>query len=98
MISAWRPAYGLVTGLSIGAVLGVLLAPLSAIEFGGRVAAAIGVTVGLGLWSTMMGVEVARSGVDVEGLKKRYMPQKTIDMTKETIEWARARTPLSRKS
>jgi hypothetical protein len=97
-IGAWRPAYGLVTGLSIGAALGVVLAPLSAIEFGGRVAAAIGATVGLGLWSVMMGVEVARSGVDVEGLKKRYMPQKTIDMTKETIEWARARMPLSRRS
>lgn len=98
IIGAWRPAYALVTGLSIGVALGVVLAPLSAIEFGGRIAAAIGVTVGLATWSAMMGVEVSRSGVDIEGLKERYIPRKTMDMTKETIEWARARMPLSRKS
>ena len=63
-----------------------------------RVGAAIGVTVGLIAWIGMMGAEVARRGVDTEELKKRFIPQKTIDMTKETIEWARARMPLSRKS
>jgi len=98
VVGGWRPGYALVTGLSIGAVLGVVLAPLSAIALGNRVAAAIGLTVGLGVWSAMMGIEVARRGIDVEDLKVRFIPQKTIDMTKETIEWARARMPLSRRS
>jgi hypothetical protein len=31
-------------------------------------------------------------------MKARFYPQRTIDMTKETIEWARERMPLSRKS
>jgi hypothetical protein len=98
VVGGWRPGYALVTGLSIGSVLGVILAPLSAIALGNRVAAAIGLTVGLGVWSAMMGIEVARRGIDVEDLKVRFIPQKTIDMTKETIEWARARMPLSRRS
>ena len=38
------------------------------------------------------------SGHDGEELKNRFVPQRTIDMTKETIEWVRARTPLSRRS
>ena len=35
---------------------------------------------------------------DEESMKRRFVPQRTIDMTKETIEWARERMPLSRKS
>ena len=98
VLAAWRPGYALVSGLSIGVVVGIVLAPLTAIAFGWRVAAALGVTVWLGTWSAMMGVEVARRGIDVDELKERFIPQKTIDMTKETIEWARARMPLSRRS
>ena len=37
-------------------------------------------------------------GVDGEELMKRFVPQKTIDITKETIEWARERMPLMRRS
>jgi MFS family permease len=98
IVSAWRPGYALVTGLSLGVVIGVALAPLSAVAFGGRVSAAIGVTIGLATWSTLMGIEVARRGIDTDDLKERFMPRRTIDMTKETIEWARARMPLSRRS
>ena len=46
----------------------------------------------------MLAIEATRIEFDEESLKKRFMPQRTIDMTKETIEWARARMPLSRKS
>lgn len=98
VIASWRPGLALVGGMSIGVVLGLVLGGLTAIEFGRRVAAAIGVTVGLATWIATMGAEVAREGVDTEELKKRFIPQKTMDITKETIEWARARMPLSRRS
>jgi hypothetical protein len=98
VIGGWRPGRGLVSGLSLGTVLGLILAVLTAIAFGGRVGAAIGVATGLAVWSGMMAVEIMQRGVDGEELKKRFVPQKTIDMTKETIEWVRARTPLSRRS
>ena len=98
VIGGWRPGRGLVSGLSLGTVLGVVFAVLTAIAFGGRVGAAIGVAAGLAVWSGMMGVEMMQRGVDGEELMKRFVPRKTIDMTKETIEWVRARTPLSRRS
>jgi hypothetical protein len=41
-----------------------------------------------------MGVTVAREGIDTDALKARFWPQTTIDTTKETIEWAKARSPL----
>ncbi len=98
VIGGWRPGFVLTSGLAIGTLVGVILAGLSALGLGPRVGAAIGVTVWLVAWIATMGAEVARHGVDGEELKKRFIPQKTIDMTKETIEWARARMPLSRRS
>ena len=98
VIGGWRPGRGLVGGLSLGTFLGVIFAVFMAIGFGGRVGAAIGVAAGLAVWSGMTAVEIMQRGVDGEELMKRFVPQKTIDMTKETIEWVRARTPLSRRS
>jgi hypothetical protein len=98
IIGGWRPGFALITGLAIGTVLGVLVAGLTALGLGRRVGAAIGVTAGLVVWISMMGAEIARRGVDGDELMKRFIPQKTIDMTKETIEWVRARMPLSRRS
>jgi len=98
VVASWHPGFRLMTGLAIGTVTGVVLAGLTAVGIGPRVAAAIGVTIGLIAWLGMMGAEVARRDIDTEGLKNRFIPQKTIDITKETIEWVRARTPLSRRS
>ncbi len=98
VFGGWRPGRGLVGGLSLGTILGLIFAVLTAIGFGGRVGAAVGVAIGLATWSGMMAVEMLQRGVDGEELMKRFVPQKTIDMTKETIEWVRARTPLSRRS
>lgn len=98
VVGGWRPGYALISGMAIGTVIGVVLAGLTALAVGWRVGAAIGVTVGLVTWLGVMGAEVARRGVDGEELMKRFIPQQTIDITKETIEWVRARTPLSRRS
>ena len=93
------PAGGsLVGGISIGAVVGVVLALLTAVAFGPRVGAAMGVTIGLVTWIAGMGLAIARQPPDMEAMKNKFIPQKTIDMTKETIEWARERMPLSRGS
>jgi hypothetical protein len=98
LVSTWRPAFAMVTGMAIGTAIGVVLAGLTAIGIGRRVAAALGVTIGLSTWLGVMGAEAVARGVDGEELKKRFIPQKTMDVTKETIEWVRARTPLSRRS
>jgi hypothetical protein len=84
--------------VSVGALLGVVLAVGTAIAFGPRVGAAVGVAVGLGTWIGAMAATIARHPPDMEALKNKFTPQKTIDMTKETIEWARARMPLKRGS
>jgi uncharacterized membrane protein (DUF485 family) len=85
-------------GLVGGAVAGALLGALTAIATGPRVGAAIGVAVGLIAWIGLMGLDVARRGVDTDELKHRFWPERTIEVTKETIEWARERMPLLRKS
>jgi hypothetical protein len=85
---------GAIVGLLIGAIVGALLGALTALALGPRVGAAIGVTVALIAWPVLMGIGVARTGIDTDALKKRFYPQATIDTTKETIEWVRKRTPL----
>jgi len=75
------------------AIVGALGGAFSAITFGSRVGAAVGITIGYLTWIVLMGVEVARSGVDVEGLKERFYPSQTIDTGKETLEWLQKRMP-----
>ena len=60
--------------------------------------AALSVFVALVAWPVAAGYGVARHGIDTEALKVRFYPSKTIETTKETIEWVRARMPLGRKS
>jgi len=85
-------------GLVGGAIVGALLGALTAIATGPRVGAAIGVATGLIVWIALMGLDIVRRGVDTDELKHRFWPERTIEATKETIEWARERMPLSRKS
>ena len=53
-------------------VLGTALGAFTAITFGPQVGAALGVTVGYVAWMALMGVDVARTGIDVEALKNRF--------------------------
>ena len=84
---------GFVAGLVIGAVIGLTMA----IGLELRVAAAIGVTVALAGWSALMGYRVQREGIDTDAFMARFIPQKTMDTTRETMEWVRSRTPLGRE-
>jgi hypothetical protein len=89
-----RAVIGAIVGLLVGAFLGWL----GSITIGAQLGAAIGVLVALIAWPVLAGRDLARSGVDGEALKNRFMPSETINLTKETIEWVRARTPLVPKS
>ena len=64
----------------------------------GQVGAALGVLVALITWPILAGLDVARAGIDTEALGNKFKPDETINLTKETIEWVRARTPLVPKS
>jgi len=89
---------GAVAGLIVGAIAGALIGALTAIALGPRVGAAIGVTIALIVWLALIGIQVARRGIDGAALKARFWPQQTIDTTKETIEWVREQAPLGPKS
>jgi hypothetical protein len=84
---------GFVAGLVLGAIVGLVQAV--GVEL--RVAAAIGVAVALGTWIAVMALRVSRDGIDMEAFGQRFVPQKTIDTTRETMEWVRSRTPLERE-
>ncbi|MFL5749931.1 MAG: hypothetical protein ACJ767_04875 [Chloroflexota bacterium] len=98
LIGTWRSGFALMTGLSIGAAIGIIVGAFTATDFGWRVGIAIGVTVGLATSIAVLALEFRNVQFDEDSLKSRFIPQRTIDMTKETIEWARERMPLSRKS
>ena len=59
---------------------------------------ALSLFVALVAWPIAAGFGVARHGIDTDALKARFYPTQTIETTKETIEWVRARTPLGPKS
>jgi hypothetical protein len=85
---------GAIVGLLVGAIAGALIGALTAVALGPRVGAAVGVTVAFIAWPVLMGMAVARTGIDTDKLKDRFYPKTTIDTTKETIEWVRKRRPL----
>jgi hypothetical protein len=87
-----------VGGLIVGAVVGVLIGGLTVVALPPTVGAAIGVLVTLIAWPVLAGLEVMRTGVDGEAIMKKFTPEETIGLTKETIEWVRARMPLVPKS
>jgi len=89
---------GAIGGLFAGAIAGALLGAFLSITFGLRVGIALGIATFLAAWIAFMGLRVQRQGIDVEALKARFIPQTTIDTTKESIEWAKARVGREPKS
>lgn len=85
-------------GLILGAIVGALVGGLTVISLPPTVGAAIGVLVALILWPILAVRDVMQTGVDGEAIMKKFTPDETIGMTKETIEWVRARMPLAPKS
>ncbi len=88
-------ASGALAGLIGGAVLGAVLGAFLAISFRLHVGIALGITATLIAWPALAAAELR--SFDWGALKARYWPAATIETTKETIEWVRARTPLGRR-
>lgn len=76
----------------------VVLAPGILLHLPVRPWAGLSLLIGLVAWPVVTGYRVARAGIDMQALKRRFYPTQTIETTKETIEWVRARTPLGPKS
>ena len=81
-------------GALIGlAIVGALVGAFTAITFGPQVAAGVGIAIGYLTWIALMAIGIARRGVDVEELTARFYPTKTIETSKETLEWLQTRMP-----
>jgi hypothetical protein len=80
-------------GLFIGAIFGAIVGAFLSITFGPRAGAGLGVATFLAAWIGLHVARVARQGIDTEELGRRFYPATTIDTTKESIEWAKARLP-----
>jgi hypothetical protein len=93
-----RSAGSAIGGLLGGAVVGLLVGAFLATDFGPRVGAALGVATFFAAWVALELLTLRRQGIDADELKRRFWPQNTIDTTKESIEWAKARLPLGPKS
>jgi hypothetical protein len=84
--------------LVAGGIVGALIGGLTVISIPAQAGAAIGVLVTLIAWPVLSATDVMRTGIDGEAIMKKFTPDETIGLTKETIEWVRARMPLAPKS
>jgi hypothetical protein len=76
-----------------GAIGGAALGAISAVDTGVQVGAGIGIATGYIVWMLAMGVDIARRGVDLEDLKRRFYPSQTIETSKETLAWLQSKMP-----
>jgi hypothetical protein len=76
-----------------GIVFGVLVGALTSITYGLQVGTGIGIALGYLTWAGLMAIDIQRTGIDTEALKARFMPNQTIDTSKETLEWLKERMP-----
>jgi hypothetical protein len=98
-LAAVRNGFGAaIVGLLAGGLVGALIGGLTVISIPTTAGAATGVLVMLIAWPILAGRDVMRTGIDGEAMMKKFTPEETIGLTKETIEWVRARMPLVPKS
>lgn len=89
---------GAIGGLIVGGLVGALIGGLTVIAIPAQAGVATGVLVTLIAWPILAARDVMQTGIDGEAIMKKFTPDETIGMTKETIEWVRARMPLAPKS
>jgi hypothetical protein len=87
-----------IAGVVVGAIIGAIIGLLTVVSLAPTVGAALGVLVALVVWPILSARDLMRTGVDGEAIMKKFTPDQTIGLTKETIEWVRARMPLAPKS
>jgi hypothetical protein len=76
-----------------GIVLGALVGAVSSVDTGPQVGIGIGIAAGYLTWIGLMGLDMARTGIDVEALKARFYPTQTIETSKETLAWLQSKMP-----
>jgi hypothetical protein len=76
-----------------GAIGGAVIGAISSVDTGVQVGAGIGIAAGYLVWMLAMGVDIARRGVDVDALKRRFYPSQTIETSKETLAWLQSKMP-----
>jgi uncharacterized membrane protein YqjE len=85
-------------GLVIGAYFGIIVGLVGGGGPDGHVIVAMGVVTTLAFWPIVASFFVFRHGIDTAKLRERFVPDLTIETTKETIEWVRQQMPLGPKS
>jgi MFS family permease len=88
----------LVLALLVGFLYGAFIGAVTAITFAWRPAFGLGLAIAYALWSVFLLIDLARTGIDQEALKERFYPSRTIDTTKETLEWLQKRMPRENES
>lgn len=78
-----------VGGLVVGAIVGAL----SAVDVGVQVGVGIGIAVGYVVWIALMVGALVGEGIDTDALKARFIPNQTIETSKETLAWLQSRMP-----
>jgi tetrahydromethanopterin S-methyltransferase subunit C len=86
---------GALGGFVVGAVVGALVGAFTAISFSLQVGVALGVTTTLVAWPLLCALSLR--GYDWEELKRRFMPQASIDAATETMDFVKARMPGSKE-
>ena len=82
--------FGAIVGLALA---GVAIGAFTAITFSAQVGVGIGATIGWAAWIVLMAMDIARTGIDQEALKARFYPVRTIETSKETLEWLQSKMP-----
>jgi len=90
-----RIATAIAVGI-VAAVVGALLGAITGVPVSWNIAIAIGLAIFLVVWPVLAAVLVL-THIDMKALKQRFVPEQTIETTKETIEWVREQLPLARK-
>lgn len=76
-----------------GALIGLVLGAFTSITFGVQPGVGIGLAIGYAAWTALMAADMARTGIDTEALKARFTPTRTIETSKETLEWLQSKMP-----
>jgi len=82
---------GALGGFVVGAIVGALVGSFTAISFSLQVGIALGVTAALIAWPIL--AALALRGYDPGELKRRFVPQASIDAARETMDFVQERLP-----
>ena len=77
---------------------GAVIGAFTSITFAWRPAFGLGLSITYLLWIVFLIGDLFRIGIDDEALKERFYPARTIDTTKETLEWLQKRMPRENES